>query len=72
MPRQRRGAAAPARSAPVRPAAAPSRSNVTSAQPPVRTASTAAHPPATTQQAGPPAQVGQSPGLFGQMASTAA
>lgn len=72
MPRQRRGAATPARSAPARPAAAPNRPNVTPSQQPTRTASTAALPPATAQQSGPPSQAGKSPGLFGQMASTAA
>lgn len=73
MPRQSRGRAAPARSAPSRPAAAPQRSNVTPPGPPARSATTAAHPPAVAgQKAGVPAQQGSSPGLFGQMASTAA
>ncbi|MCJ1367697.1 hypothetical protein MMC16_006831 [Acarospora aff. strigata] len=75
MPRQRRGAAAPARSAPTRPTAAPARPHVTPPQPQHRPSSTAAHPPATTQQAHPPAAQqaqGKSPGMFGQMASTAA
>ncbi|KAF2838994.1 hypothetical protein M501DRAFT_1016093 [Patellaria atrata CBS 101060] len=70
MPRQR-GGAAPAR----RPAAAPARPAVHPPQPTTtRQASTAAHPPAT-QAAHPPAQQtqgSQGPGLFGQMASTAA
>ncbi|KAF2103955.1 hypothetical protein NA57DRAFT_70167 [Rhizodiscina lignyota] len=68
MPRQSRGSA-PAR----RPMAAPARP---SAPPPApqqsRSASTAAHPPATAQQHPPAAQQSQGPGLFGQMASTAA
>ncbi|MCJ1429379.1 hypothetical protein MMC29_007293 [Sticta canariensis] len=68
MPRSRRSAAPSGRSAPVRPSAAPSRPT----SQPTRTASTAAGPPATTQKAGPPAQAGQSSGLFGNMASTAA
>ncbi|KAI9769418.1 MAG: hypothetical protein M1840_004120 [Geoglossum simile] len=74
MPRQRRGAAAPARSAPSRPTIAPARPNVTS-QPPNRPSSTAAYPPAATNQSLPPAQAQaqpRTPGLFGQMASTAA
>jgi hypothetical protein len=58
--------------APARPAAAPKRPAVAPPQQPSRAASTAAHPPANVQQAGPPAQQGKSPGLFGQMASTAA
>ncbi|KAI4135860.1 MAG: hypothetical protein LQ347_000313 [Umbilicaria vellea] len=71
MPRQRRGSAAPARSAPARPTVAPSRPNVTPPQPPSRGAATAAAP--TTQQPHVPAQKGSAgPGLFGQMASTAA
>ncbi|EQL36548.1 hypothetical protein BDFG_01930 [Blastomyces dermatitidis ATCC 26199] len=74
MARQRR-AAAPARSAPSRPAAAPARPAPAQQQ---RSATTAAQPPATTPAAQPPvaqaAPVQQSsgPGLFGQMASTAA
>lgn len=73
MPRQSRGRAAPARSAPSRPVAAPQRSNVTPPGPPARSATTVAHPPAVAgQKAGVPAQQGSSPGLFGQMASTAA
>lgn len=70
MPRQRRGAA-PARSAPSRPTVTSSRpagSQLTSN----RNASTSAHPPAVPQANGPPARAGQGPGLFGQMASTAA
>ncbi|KIW07809.1 uncharacterized protein PV09_01730 [Verruconis gallopava] len=70
MPRQSRGRPA----APSRPTAAPARPSVPAAQPhPTqnRTASTVAHPPA--QQAPPaPVQQSQGPGLFGQMASTAA
>ncbi|KAI9848528.1 MAG: hypothetical protein M1837_007197 [Sclerophora amabilis] len=68
MPRQRGGGRAPSRPAP-----APARQNVTPPQPQRRPASTVAHPPAK-QQAQPPAQAQQqqSPGLFGQMASTAA
>lgn len=73
MPRQSRGRAAPARSAPSRPVAAPQRSNVTPPGPPARSATTVAHPPAVAgQKPGVPAQQGSSPGLFGQMASTAA
>ncbi len=70
MPRSRGGSGG--RSS--RPAPAPKRPTVTPPQQPSRgaPASTAAHPPATTQQAGPPAQQGRSPGLLGQMASTAA
>ncbi|KAB2580476.1 hypothetical protein BFW01_g3520 [Lasiodiplodia theobromae] len=73
MPRQSRGSAPARRSAP---APAPARPAVAPPQPPhqqARPASTAAHPPAP-QQAQPPMQAPQSqgPGLFGQMASTAA
>ncbi len=50
-----------------RPAAAPARPAVPAQQ--KRPASTVAHPPATAQQ---PGQQSKSPGLFGQMASTAA
>ncbi|KAF1344652.1 hypothetical protein BDV97DRAFT_379610 [Delphinella strobiligena] len=71
MARQNRGSAAPARRptvAPARPAApAPTQS---------RQASTVTHPPATQQQHAPPPQAAPQqsagPGLFGQMASTAA
>ncbi|KAI9754445.1 MAG: hypothetical protein M4579_004713 [Chaenotheca gracillima] len=69
MPRQRGGGRAPSR-----PTAAPSRPNAAPPQPQRRQASSAAYPPAK-QQAQPPAkpqQQGQAPGLFGQMASTAA
>ncbi|KUL83903.1 hypothetical protein ZTR_06832 [Talaromyces verruculosus] len=72
MPRQSRGRgpAAPARSAPTRPTAAPARP-----APPHQQQSaphsTAAHPPAA-QQAPPMPVQSQGPGLFGQMASTAA
>lgn len=70
MPRQQRRAA-PARSAPARPVAAPARPAAPTQS---RSASTMAHPPATTSQAKPPATTAQQqgPGLFGQMASTAA
>ncbi|EAW09229.1 coiled-coil-helix-coiled-coil-helix domain-containing protein [Aspergillus clavatus NRRL 1] len=76
MPRQRRGAApapTPARSAPTRPTVAPARPAAAPHAQQHQPHSTAAHPPA--QQAPPPmAPVQQSsgPGLFGQMASTAA
>ncbi|PTU21927.1 hypothetical protein P175DRAFT_0556877 [Aspergillus ochraceoroseus IBT 24754] len=77
MPRQRRGAApTPARSAPTRPTAAPAQpAHAPYGQQHSQPHSTAAHPPAAPQQAPPaPAPVQQSsgPGLFGQMASTAA
>ncbi|KAL9593058.1 MAG: hypothetical protein Q9219_007687 [cf. Caloplaca sp. 3 TL-2023] len=67
MPRQRRGA-------PSRPAVAPKRPTAPTQQQPNRPSSTAAYPPATGQKAAPPAHASQqqSPGLFGQMASTAA
>jgi hypothetical protein len=71
MPRQRRGAAAPARSAPSRPTTAPARPNVTP-QPPNRASSSAAYPPATANQPLPPAQVQaqpRTPGLFGQVST---
>ncbi|KAL8895247.1 MAG: hypothetical protein Q9207_008247 [Kuettlingeria erythrocarpa] len=66
MPRQRR-------SAPARPAAAPKRPTAPTQQQPNRPSSTVAYPPANGNKSGP-AQAGQqsSPGLFGQMASTAA
>ena len=67
MPRQRRGA--PAR-APTRPTINPNRP--VGSQQPSRPASTAAHPPAVPRANGAPAQASQGPGLFGQMASTAA
>ena len=67
MPRQSRGrpAAPPSRpvAAPARPAAGPPAQQ--------RTASTAAHPPQQAQTAHPVGHA-QGPGLFGQMASTAA
>lgn len=70
MPRSRGGSGG---RAPARPAAAPKRPAVTPPAQPSRGASTAAHPPANAQPAGIPAQQqGKSPGLFGQMASTAA
>ncbi|KAI4203037.1 MAG: hypothetical protein LQ350_002085, partial [Teloschistes chrysophthalmus] len=67
MPRQRR-------SAPARPAVPAKRPAAPTQQQPNRSSSTTAHPPATAQKPGPLAQAGQrqSPGLFGQMASTAA
>ncbi|CRG82961.1 hypothetical protein PISL3812_00308 [Talaromyces islandicus] len=70
MPRQSRGRApaAPARSAPTRPTAAPARPAAPQ-QHQSQPHSTSAHPPA--QQA-PPVQQSAGPGLFGQMASTAA
>ncbi|KAK5010014.1 hypothetical protein BJ546DRAFT_108804 [Cryomyces antarcticus] len=69
MPRQSRGSAPPRR-----PVAAPSRPNVTPPQPAnARPASSMAHPPANAQQPHAPQQTAsQGPGLFGQMASTAA
>lgn len=70
MPRQRRGAA-PARSGPSRPTITPSRP-AGSQLAPSRNASTSARSPAVPQANGPPARAGQGPGLFGQMASTAA
>ncbi|KAL1305967.1 hypothetical protein AAFC00_004104 [Neodothiora populina] len=69
MPRQNRPSAAPRR-----PAAAPARTAPAPQQ--TRQASTVAHPPQTQQpHAAPPVaapQQSQGPGLFGQMASTAA
>ncbi|PSK34917.1 Mitochondrial intermembrane space cysteine motif-containing protein MIX17 [Elsinoe australis] len=65
MPRQRGGGS----SAPRRPTAAPAAPPRPAPQQ-TRPSSTAAHPPA--QQQAPPAQGSQGPGLFGQMASTAA
>ncbi|MCJ1235976.1 hypothetical protein MMC14_003952 [Varicellaria rhodocarpa] len=71
MPRQRGGSGrAPARSAPSRPTSAPARPNVTPPQ--QRSATTAAHQPTTTKQPQAQAPAIQGPGLFGQMASTAA
>lgn len=69
MPRQRRGA--PARTTPSRPTLNLNRP-AGSQLPSRRNASTSAHPPAVPQAHGPQAQAGQGPGLFGQMASTAA
>ncbi|KAF2021596.1 hypothetical protein BU24DRAFT_487985 [Aaosphaeria arxii CBS 175.79] len=70
MPRQRGGAA------PRRPTAAPAPRPVAPAPAPARHSSTAAHPPqqqaAPPMQQAPPQQASQGPGLFGQMASTAA
>ncbi|CZR58432.1 related to small unique nuclear receptor co-repressor [Phialocephala subalpina] len=71
MPRQSRsggGSRAPSRPvAPARPAPQQTRPATTAAYPPAQTP----HPPA--QQAAPPQQQGSAgPGLFGQMASTAA
>lgn len=66
MPRQRGGAP------PRRPTAAPARP-AAPAPAPQRHSSTAAAPPAAPQaQAAPAPQASQGPGLFGQMASTAA
>ncbi|KIX05118.1 uncharacterized protein Z518_05990 [Rhinocladiella mackenziei CBS 650.93] len=65
MPRSRGGA--PARSVPSRPAAPAPTPRPVAPQQQQRPMSTA-----PTQQAHPPAQVSQGPGLFGQMASTAA
>ncbi|KAJ5154186.1 uncharacterized protein N7500_009625 [Penicillium coprophilum] len=71
MPRQqRRAAPTPARSAPSRPTAAPARPAAAPSQQQSQPHSTAAHPP-QAQQA-PPVQQSAGPGLFGQMASTAA
>ncbi|KAL8925611.1 MAG: hypothetical protein Q9172_002181 [Xanthocarpia lactea] len=67
MPRQQRRS-----SAPTRPAVAPKRPAAPTQQQPNRPSSTAAYPPANAQKPGAPAQTGQQPGLFGQMASTAA
>ncbi|RAL06419.1 coiled-coil-helix-coiled-coil-helix domain-containing protein [Aspergillus ibericus CBS 121593] len=84
MPRQRRGAApapTPARSAPTRPTAAPARpAPAYGQQQQHQPHSTAAHPqqhapaapPAPAAPAAAPVQQSQGPGLFGQMASTAA
>jgi len=66
MPRQRGRSAAPAR-APPRPTVATARPNV--APPQQRSSSTAVQPAVAAAQKPQP---GQSPGLFGQMASTAA
>ncbi|PLN82157.1 hypothetical protein BDW42DRAFT_167265 [Aspergillus taichungensis] len=78
MPRQRRGAApTPARSAPTRPTVAPA-ARPAPAQQHSQPHSTAAHPQQQSHQApppqaaAPPVQQSQGPGLFGQMASTAA
>ncbi|KAL3472641.1 hypothetical protein BJX99DRAFT_235071 [Aspergillus californicus] len=77
MPRQRRGAAptsTPARSAPTRPTAPAQPARAPYGQQQQQPHSTAAHPPTTTQAPAAHAPVQQSagPGLFGQMASTAA
>ncbi|KAL5358205.1 hypothetical protein BJX96DRAFT_146120 [Aspergillus floccosus] len=83
MPRQRRGAApapTPARSAPTRPTAAPARpAAAPQSHQQQQPHSTAAHPQQPHQQAYPhpppqaaPVQQSSGPGLFGQMASTAA
>jgi hypothetical protein len=70
MPRRSGGRPA----GPSRPSAAPARSSVPKQQ--TRPATTAAYPPATqrapTQPATAQKQGSQGPGLFGQMASTAA
>ena len=71
MPRQGRSGGG---RAPSRPSVAPARPAPQQSRP----ATTAAYPPARTNQAAPPAQQAQQqqgsagPGLFGQMASTAA
>lgn len=75
MPRQRRGAATPA-SAPTRPTAAPAKPAAPQTQH-HQPHSTAAHPPAPAAQpqappAAPVQQQSSGPGLFAQMASTAA
>lgn len=67
MPRQR-GGAAPVRPRPTVPAAKPA----TTAPAPARQHSTAAAPPQAAPAAPPAAATPQGPGLFGQMASTAA
>ena len=74
MPRQNRGRPAPAPSrAPSRPTAAPAARPAAPQQQQTRPASTAAYPPQAQHQAPPAApQASQGPGLFGQMASTAA
>ena len=66
MPRQRSRSAAQARG-PSRPVVAPARPNV--APPQQRLSSTAAHSPV---QSSPNSQASNNPGLFGQMATTAA
>ena len=66
MPRSR-GSAAPRR-----PTAGPSSQSRAPSQPQKRPATTAAYPPAQQGQAARPQGQQQSPGLFGQMASTAA
>lgn len=68
MPRSRGGASRPAPSRPTAPAAPPRSVAPQQQQRPMST--TAQSAPA--QQAHPPAQASQGPGLFGQMASTAA
>lgn len=86
MPRQRRGAApTPARSAPTRPTVAPqptrpaasspyghqqSQPHSTAAYPSSHQQHNAPHPPPQVQST--PVQQSSGPGLFGQMASTAA
>ena len=70
MPRQGRSGGG---RAPSRPTAAPARPAPPKQQ--TRPATTAAYPPPKTNQVGPtatPAQGSAGPGLFGQMASTAA
>ncbi|KAK5191555.1 hypothetical protein LTR99_003618 [Exophiala xenobiotica] len=69
MPRSR-GGAGPSRSAPSRPSAPAPAPRSVAPQQQQRPMSTTAAAPA--QQAHPPAQTSQGPGLFGQMASTAA
>ncbi|KAL1851852.1 hypothetical protein Plec18170_006155 [Paecilomyces lecythidis] len=73
MPRQRRGAATPARSAPTRPTAAPARpAPLAQQQYQPHSTSATAHPPHAQQAHPPQVQQSSGPGLFGQMASTAA
>ncbi|KAL8823191.1 MAG: hypothetical protein Q9191_006091 [Dirinaria sp. TL-2023a] len=71
MPRSR-GRAAPARSAPSRPSTTQNRQVTPHQQQPNRAASTTAAQPPAGAAAGTQGAAGKSPGLFGQMASTAA
>ncbi|EXJ61214.1 uncharacterized protein A1O5_12006 [Cladophialophora psammophila CBS 110553] len=68
MPRSRGGASRPAPSRPKAPAPAPRSVAPQQQQRPMSTAA----PTAPVQQVPPPVQASQGPGLFGQMASTAA
>ncbi|KAL5337570.1 hypothetical protein BJX70DRAFT_399544 [Aspergillus crustosus] len=75
MPRQRRGvapAATPARSAPSRPTAPAQPARSSYGQQQQQPHSTAAAPPTAAQAPATPVQQSAGPGLFGQMASTAA